>query len=123
MHLTSASTIAAALLGPSLLRASARVAGVISQFGIFMHLYIWIIIVAVIALNVVVSIFIATRDDLENAQKWIQAGVVWVVPFLGAIGIYLVLRSFVQPFEKAKPEFGGGAIDSGHVSSGGGGNS
>ncbi|WP_218398508.1 hypothetical protein [Alteromonas lipotrueae] len=49
-----------------------------------------IFIGAAAILNVCVSIFVASRNDLETFQKVAQIVIVWLIPLLAAIGIYLL---------------------------------
>jgi hypothetical protein len=46
-----------------------------------------------IVLNIAVSIFLIRRDDLEKFQKIAQIIVVWLIPFIGAIGLWIFNRS------------------------------
>ena len=46
-----------------------------------------------IILNVLVSVYIAKRDDLEKFQKRAQIIIVWMIPYFAAIGIWLFNRS------------------------------
>jgi MFS-type transporter involved in bile tolerance (Atg22 family) len=64
-----------------------------------------------ILLNTVVSIFLGRRDDLETLQKSTQKFFVWLVPFFGAIGLWLLNRSQDTPV-RAHKSFGGGPQDS-----------
>ena len=67
--------------------------------------------------NVLISIYIATRDGLEKFQIIIQIVLVWLVPFFAAIGIWLFYRSQDRPSDRRKLEGNGhdsvGASDSG----------
>ena len=76
-----------------------------------MEFEIWYVIVGVaILLNIVVSIFLARRDDLETFQKGAQIFIVWLIPFFAAIGLWLLNRSQDTPTTKSK-EFGCGPRD------------
>lgn len=47
-----------------------------------MEFELWYIIVGIaILLNIVVSVFLARRDDLESFQKGAQIFIVWLIPF------------------------------------------
>lgn len=71
-------------------------------------------------LNVLVCFYISRRDGFDKKQKYIQCLLVLLIPFIGAIGIYFIVRALSEPFSKPKKSFGGGPNDSGYVSSGGG---
>lgn len=73
---------------------------------------IWHFVLGIaIILNTVVSIFLGRRDDLETFQKSAQIFFVWLVPFFGAIGLWLLNRSQDAPV-RAHKSFGGGPQDS-----------
>ena len=75
--------------------------------------YYWIGAGTLLILNLYVSIFLLRRDDLEPIQKALQIVIVWLIPFFGAIGLWLFNRS--QDDDNNKPgkrSFGGGANDS-----------
>ena len=77
-----------------------------------MEFEIWYVIVGIaILLNIVVSVFLARRDDLESFQKGAQILIVWLVPFFAAIGLWLLNRSQDAPARSTK-SFGGGPQDS-----------
>ncbi len=57
----------------------------------------FIFIVFLVVVNLIVSIYIFVKDDLENFQKNIQIVLIWVIPLLGAVIIWLVNRSFNPP--------------------------
>jgi hypothetical protein len=77
-----------------------------------MEFKIWYLVVGIaILLNIVVSIFLARRDDLETFQKGAQIFIVWLIPFFAAIGLWLLNRSQDAPTKKHK-SFGGGSNDS-----------
>ncbi len=46
-----------------------------------------------IILNFVVSLYILTRDDLDFFQKIVQIIMIWLIPFIGAIGLWSFNRS------------------------------
>ena len=71
-----------------------------------------ILITSLCTLNIIVSIFLFTREDLELFQKIIQTIIVWLVPFFGGIGFWLFHRSQDQPIKASKGAFGGGPSDS-----------
>jgi hypothetical protein len=69
-------------------------------------------------LNVVVSIYLYKRDDLESFQKKAQIVVVWLIPFVGAIALWLFNRSQDDDNKPGGSSFGGGSSNSGMVSGG-----
>ncbi|WP_133472021.1 hypothetical protein [Paraglaciecola marina] len=76
-----------------------------------MEFEIWYLVVGIaILLNIVVSIFLVRRDDLEAFQKGAQIFIVWLIPFFAAIGLWLLNRSQDAPVRKSK-NFGGGPRD------------
>ena len=72
----------------------------------------------VILLNLVVSIYLARRSDLEAFQKAAQIILVWLIPFFAAIGLWLFHRSQDVPVSVSK-SFGGGASSSSNISGNG----
>ena len=68
-----------------------------------------IILIVSCLLNLTVSIFLILREDMETTQRVVQILIVWLIPFLGALGLYLFHKSqddYVSiPF---KGKFGGG---------------
>ena len=75
--------------------------------------YLSITGIVLVVLNLAISFFLAKRDDLNYFQKLAQIVIVWVVPFVGAIGLWLFNRS--QDDDNNKPgkgTFGGGSNDS-----------
>ena len=82
--------------------------------------YLVVSIVVLVFLNVFVSIYLFKRTDLDRFQKVAQATIVWLIPFIGAIGLWLLSRS--HDSDNNKPgggSFGGGSQDSIGVSSSG----
>ncbi|QUM88860.1 hypothetical protein HWV03_08640 [Moritella sp. 36] len=68
----------------------------------------WNISFAVIALiNLAASVYLAKRDDLETFQKVAQIILVWLIPIVAAIGLWLFYRSQDVPVSSSKL-FGGG---------------
>jgi len=47
----------------------------------------------VIIINIMVSFYIYRRDDAELLQKIAQIFIVWLVPFFGAIGLFMFHRN------------------------------
>lgn len=82
---------------------------------------IWITLAFLGLLNILVSIFLCRRDDLATVQKIAQIVIVWLVPFLGAIGLWWFHHGQDIDVKKAsKPEFGGGTGGSSSSYSGSG---
>jgi len=71
-----------------------------------------IIVIAAVLLNVFVSIFLVRRQDLELSQKIAQIIIVWLIPFVAALGLWLFNRSHDEVVSSNKHSFGGGANDS-----------
>jgi len=72
--------------------------------------YLLISLGVLVILNLVVSIYLLKRNDLEQFQKVAQIIVVWLIPYAGAIGLWLFNRS--QDDNDNKPDkgmFGGGS--------------
>lgn len=78
-----------------------------------MNMY-WIGFAVLALLNSYVTIFLLRRDDLEPVQKVLQILIVWLIPLLGAIGLWLFNRSQDDDNNNkpGKGSFGGGANDS-----------
>ena len=53
-------------------------------------------------LNVIVTICLTLRDDLEKGQVIGQAVIVWLIPFFGALGIWLLNRSHDDSYNRSK---------------------
>jgi H+/gluconate symporter-like permease len=71
-----------------------------------------IIIIPLILLNIFVSIYIFRHESLDQFQKVGQTIIVWLIPFVGAIVLFLFLRSQNDEITRAKPKFGGGSSSS-----------
>ncbi len=72
---------------------------------------IWSLIGVAALLNILVSVYLFYRSDLEAVQKIVQIIIVWSVPFIAAIVLWLFNRSHDE-VQKNKKTFGGGANDS-----------
>jgi len=72
-----------------------------------MNSTILIIIVTLILLNIFVSIYLFRRDSLDQFQKIAQTILVWLIPFIGAIVLWLFHRSQDDEITRSKPKFGG----------------
>jgi Mn2+/Fe2+ NRAMP family transporter len=77
-----------------------------------MKFEIWhVILLVAFILNIAVSIFISRRDSLNRFQKISQIVIVWLIPFIAAIGILLFHRSDEDDSSGSGP-LGGGSSDS-----------
>ena len=72
---------------------------------------LYVVLAILFILNISVSVFLMKRDDLDTFQKGAQMLLVWLVPFLAAIGVWLLNRSQDIQATRAKT-FGGGVSDS-----------
>lgn len=66
-----------------------------------------------VLLNCLVTAYVIRNNDFDGKQKFLQCTVVWLIPLLGAVLIYLVARSLSDASAESKGEFGGGPQDSG----------
>lgn len=73
-----------------------------------------VLIVAVV-LNILVSIFLLKRDDLEPYQEGAQIGLVWTITLTAPIGLWLLSKSN-DVEAKSLRDFGGGHRDNSDVS-------
>lgn len=71
-----------------------------------------IVLLVLCVLNVLVSLFLLFRDDLEGIQKIAQLVIVWIIPFLGGIALWLFHRLQDLPVKPSKGSFGGSPSDS-----------
>jgi hypothetical protein len=62
-------------------------------------------------LDIFVSLQLLMARELTNTQKSLQVLIVWLIPLLGAVGIFLMRRSDREPRGPNEPPFGGGAND------------
>lgn len=86
-----------------------------------MEFEIWYVIVGIaFLLNIVVSVFLARRDDLETFQKGAQIFIVWLIPFFAAIGLWLLNRSQDVKTTPHRSFGGGSGGGSQHTSAGSG---
>lgn len=74
---------------------------------------VWVIIAAggFASANLVVSLYVAKRDDLSQPQKVGQCLLVWLIPILGAVSIWLFHRNNDNAVKGKRP-VGGGPCDS-----------
>lgn len=64
-----------------------------------------------VGLNCLVSLRVGLAKGFTAIQKILQITIIWVVPLLGAIGIWLFHRTDSEPKGPSEPPFGGGAHD------------
>ncbi|RYV02058.1 hypothetical protein SOPP22_10805 [Shewanella sp. OPT22] len=72
---------------------------------------LYIILLLAIILNVFVSISTFRRDDFDKGQKIAQVVLIWIIPFVAAIGIWIFHRSFDDSYKPKKPSRGGEDAD------------
>jgi uncharacterized membrane protein YgcG len=78
------------------------------------------LVVMLIIINIIVSFYISRRDDADFLQKIAQIFIVWLVPFFGAIGLFIFHRNNDKQNIPSN-SFGGGTNNSGGAVDGGGG--
>ena len=66
-------------------------------------------IAVLVALNCLVSLRVALARGLTGTQKLLQAALIWGVPFLGMLVVFLFHQVDSAPRRAAEPPFGGGA--------------
>jgi hypothetical protein len=79
------------------------------QRGVNRMSLVWAIICVLIVLNILVSVFLVNRDDLDKTQKIFQILIVWIIPFLGALGMWIFNRSQDDDSKPGGGSFGGGS--------------
>lgn len=67
-----------------------------------------LIVGILVVLNIIVSIFIARRDDLNSFQKKSQIIITWLIPFIAAITFWFINKGHDRENKKNK-DFGGGS--------------
>ncbi|MDM7861646.1 hypothetical protein QTP81_13680 [Alteromonas sp. ASW11-36] len=95
------------------MQAIAPYRGVICHKEVEPMTYYWIGAGLLFIINLYVSVFLCRRDDLERIQKGLQVLIVWLIPLLGAVGLWLFYKN--EDDDKNKPDkhsFGGGSNDS-----------
>ena len=75
---------------------------------------IYILACVVVVLNVLASIYVATRQGLERFQIVGQIVIVWLIPFFAAVGICLFYRSQEKPSRSAGSVTDSGSNPIGH---------
>lgn len=81
----------------------------------------WILALLIIS-NILASIYIYQRNFLEQQQKQLIVLIIWLIPFIGAGGMFLVVY-VLEKNEKPYQSFGDSANDTqgvSHSESGGG---
>ncbi|MPS41788.1 hypothetical protein D8S93_24920 [Vibrio sp. VGrn 2] len=59
-----------------------------------MEFYNWIVVLLGISfINVCGSVYVATRSELNSFQKVAQIIIIWLIPVIAAIGLYVFHRS------------------------------
>ncbi|MFC3204394.1 hypothetical protein ACFOEW_21530 [Alteromonas oceani] len=81
-------------------------------------LIIYVSLAVYVIISLAVSVFLIRRDDLTKAQKVLQIILAWLVPIIGALGLWQFNKSQDEPISRNK-DFGGGASSSGNIASGG----
>ena len=79
-----------------------------------------IILIVLFIMNFVVSFSIANRDDIDVKQKIYQILLVWALPIIGALGLFVFYKSQDEKIKPRLTEFGGGTSNSSAGSHGGG---
>ncbi|GLX76714.1 hypothetical protein tinsulaeT_00540 [Thalassotalea insulae] len=74
-----------------------------------------ILISILVIINIAVSLFLFRRDDLEKFQKVGQTIVVWLIPFVGAVIMWVFNRNQEVHVSKQKRPLGGEAPGEHHV--------
>ena len=69
-----------------------------------------IVVLIAVLLNIAASVFLARRKDLDKTQKTFQIVIVWLIPFLAAIGLWLLNRSHDDKTGAEPKAFGGGNL-------------
>ena len=70
----------------------------------------YLAIAILICINIAVTSFLFRLDTLNTFQKYAQTLIVWFIPFLGALMLWLFNRS--DSVNTKGKEFGGGPRDS-----------
>jgi Mn2+/Fe2+ NRAMP family transporter len=69
-----------------------------------------------VVLNTIVSILVGKRDDLSLFQKIAQILIIWLVPFLAAIGIFLLNKDYDDIGSRSSSFYNYGKDDRGDTS-------
>ncbi len=65
----------------------------------------------ILVVNCLVCVVVLRNSGITAVQKLLQLLVIWILPLLGAVVVYLVHRSDNEPRGPTEPPFGGGAND------------
>ncbi len=76
-------------------------------------------LVFLLTINCWVSFFVSRRDDLEIKQKLYQIILIWILPIIGAFGLFIFYKTQDKKAEPFAREFGGGTSEGIGGSSGG----
>jgi len=72
--------------------------------------FFYLVLFLIVCINIAVTIFLFRLDTLDQFQKYAQTLIVWIVPLLGALVLWLFNRNdYENPKSK---KFGGGPRDS-----------
>ncbi|MBS9830301.1 hypothetical protein [Vibrio alginolyticus] len=73
-----------------------------------MEFYNWIaVLLGISFVNFCGSVYVATRSELNSFQKVAQIIIIWLIPVIAAIGLYVFHRSQSVSYGPST-EFGGG---------------
>ncbi|MGH1428612.1 MAG: hypothetical protein ACRBEE_11785 [Arenicella sp.] len=78
-----------------------------------------IMLVFLLIINCWVSLLVSRRDDLEIKQKLYQIIFIWILPVIGAFGLFFFYKTQDSKAELFAREFGGGTSEGIGGSSGG----
>ena len=65
-------------------------------------------VLTLVLLNCLVSVRVALAKAFSGTQKLLQLAVIWLIPLLGVIVVYLFYQVDSAPRGPAEPPFGGG---------------
>ena len=68
-------------------------------------------LISLVVLNCLVSLRVVFARGITGTQKILQVLLVWVIPLLGGLVVFLFHRTDSEPRGPAEPPFGGGAHD------------
>jgi len=84
-----------------------------------MNLLFILVILLGIILNLIVTIIVVQRDDLDKIQKKIQIFIIWIIPYVSSIGIWLFYNSMDNDFNRKKSVGNSGGLDNYTIGGGG----
>ena len=79
----------------------------------------YLVLLALVVLNIWVTIKLARSASFSAKQKLGISIFIWLVPAIGAIAVYLFIKSDDEPGGPNKPTFGGSSNNSIDVALGG----